>query len=812
MSNYPKYNSHFLGIVVNNSDPDQAGKVQVFVPHISVNIYKNWNELPQDRKFKFIGKNIQSDLSDILDDLRKILPWAVQANPLASESSKGRYSEYLKSGTISDSNKLTTFVDNTSASSPTNKITTYSQNLDNIGEKAGYRYDLDKFRLTDAFSDSSNHTTNVNKFSHNYIPETLSNCAKGIFSIPSVGSHVWCFFLNGDPMRPVYFAASFGKEDWHGIYECSDTEHGLDYPGSFETSSLSGRDINAETYRNKFVINQKGGNIQIVNSDNRECLKFTHFSGSFKEFNNYTNIELASKNDQKLVLGDSFYSHRGSLNIAVEKEFDQIIRGDYYKKIGNLNDSIISQWKSIVSNIADIKQLFETRRSQSLNTGLLKSTSSRQTRNGQFGDCPVCKGSKVLYYKINDIFNSTTTAITNLSQDGPYLNGCVSPVGTQPSAQLGTFGSSGLIFSDICPSCSGSGKSTSSQNGNWKKETEKDKLNQTISKQLVTLARLEEQMGMGGSEIIDITKHKYETIGLVMNDFGSIRVDSVGKIDNSSVNVATRGVFTNQTTTPLLEYVQVDDLPGGTYNLNVCNKYSILVGAGGLVIKTYGNINISGNIVNVTGEQLNLASSNEVTIDGGKRLNLVGDIISLKQRQNKQVLVDSSLGVNNNLVVGGGTHIEGELSINHITAPTEIQQTEQNTLYSRAVPGAIIGYGTALTTNIGGSNSIIGRTRSDTIIGYVTVPTHGTIPVYGADTNCINGAGIGVGGTDLTTLPIVVYGTGRDENSILAYPHSHNFRNLPLTLTKSNDETRKRGKKNNNKERNAADPVSHKKK
>lgn len=760
-----RFDEVYLAIVVQNDDPQQRGRCKIFVPHISPHVYKKWNELKKDRQFKFIGRNINSDISDILEDLRQILPWAEQATSLVGENSSGRYNDLNKTATISDSNKLDTTVSNLSSVTILNsQITQYSQNLDNIGEKPGNKFDINYFRESDAFNNAAqNHTINVNKYSYNYKPETLSNCAKGIFSVPSVGAHVWCFFHDGDPMFPVYFAAAFGKEDWNGIYECSDTEPGLDYPGSYENNSLSGRNINTETYRNKFIINQKGGNIQITNSDNRETLKITHYSGSFKELNNYTNIEFASKNDQKLILGNKFLTVKGSDNIWIARERDLNIRGDSYRKIGNLNSNIVYQWKQITSQIADIKQLFEIRRAQAISDNLLKVTSSKQLRQGVFAPCPVCKGAQAKYWKLNNTFIETSPSISNSQVDGPYLAGSVNPVGQQQPPVFGSYGSNGIIFGDTCPSCGGTGISTSSMNGNWQKEFEKDNITKLISQKIVTLANLEQQMGLGGSEIIDITKHKIETIGLVMNDFGSIRIDTVGKMFNSELLVGTQGVYTNQTPSPLIEYVHVDDLPGGNYTLNVCNKFNVLVGAGGLFLKSYGPVNISGTITNIAGEQVNIGSSNEVNIDGGKRLTLTGDVVVIKQRNKAQVLIDSSLGVNKNVIIGGGLHVEGELTVNHITAPMEIQQTEENILFATTVPQRIIGW------------------------------THSN--------NDPNGS-----------LQTPIFGGNADPDSIVAAAHSHNFRNLPLTLTSTNDEMRKQAKILNSQERMPAMPVDNCKK
>jgi hypothetical protein len=267
---------------------------------------------------------------------------------------------------------------------------------------------------------------------------------------------------------------------------------------------------------------------------------------------------------------------------------------------------------------------------------------------------------------------------------------------------------------------------------------------------------------------VDVTKHKIETIGTIMNDFGSIRVDSAGKIYNAGVYVGDSGVFENQVSSPLIEYVHVDDLPGGNYTLNVCNRYTLQVGAGGISMKSFGPIQIGGTVINMSGEQVNMASSNEVNIDGGKRLTVTADIMVFKQRQIGQVLVDSSLGISKNLIVGGGAHIEGELTVNHVTAPVEIQQTENTVVYG--------------TTNTG----------VDQIIGYVRGVQGGTstVAVY-------NSNGAGAFGSD---------------DCIKTLPHSHHFRNLPLNLVASNTDLRKAAAANNNPDRTDAAPQNNAKK
>ena len=64
------------------------------------------------------------------------------------------------------------------------------------------------------------------------------------------------------------------------------------------------------------------------------------------------------------------------------------------------------------------------------------------------------------------------------------------------------------------------------------------------------------------------------------------------------------------------------------------------------------------------------------------------------------------------------------------------------------------------------------------------------ISIFGSDIESIVGSNTGFGGIDATKMPIVVYGTGRDEDSIFIGSHTHTFKNLPLTLRNLNSEVR----------------------
>ena len=763
------YFGNYLGIVVQNNDPDKGGKVKVWIPHISPTVYKNWDDKDEAKSFKFIGRNIDSDLTDIVEDLKKILPWAEQASPITGSIAPGRYNAYEQKATISDSNRLDTAYSEEIESK-------YKLNSDGIGEKPARKYEVHSLKVSDAFTDKDKvKFNNLNKFAYNYVPNSYSNSAKGSFSIPNVGSYVWCFCVGGDPNQLIYFATTHGLDEWKSIHKNFDSE-GLDYPGAYENKS-SGADPNynhnTETYRNKFVINQKGGTIEIVSTDNREALKLTHYSGSFKEFNNEVNIEFATSNNQKLVQGDEFFTVKGTKNDYVGRDFDQIINGDYYKKIGNLNSGVQTQWRDLMESISDAKQLFEIKRANSITdvNDFIKKTSAGQVRSGTFGPCPLCSAPTTRdkiwdnSYAFTSVTPNTYTSTVSVFN---HTAGVSSANSDTNSKLIYPTTSSDFLGSGACPVCSGSGDSPSSYNGNWDVEDKDTLIIDNFRLKVKDLIELEKQLGLGGSEIINITKHKVENIGLIYNDFPSTRIDEVGKIDNYEVSVFNKGVATTKKESALIEYVHVDDFPGGDFTQNIGNKWNVLVGSGGVSLKSTGGIDIGGSITNIAGQQINIASEYETNISS-KKVTIAAEMLTLRNKNNRQVLVDGNLGVSQNVVVGGSMHVEGELSVQHITAPVEIQETEPVIVYADLVPGKT--FKIKLTDLDGGST------------------WHKT---------------------ETGTVEVIAYD---DTDIIKAHAHTHPFKNVPLKLMKDKDEVRKVGAKTtDNQGPTAAIPVVHEQK
>lgn len=85
-----QYLGNYLGLCVNNDDPERRGRVQIFIPHIMPALFKDWNEAGEDIQLLCVGDNIPQSLPGyIVDKLKKILPWSECASPILGISSPG---------------------------------------------------------------------------------------------------------------------------------------------------------------------------------------------------------------------------------------------------------------------------------------------------------------------------------------------------------------------------------------------------------------------------------------------------------------------------------------------------------------------------------------------------------------------------------------------------------------------------------------------------------------------------------------------------------------------------------------------------
>lgn len=259
-----------LGIVVQNNDPKKRGRVKVFVPHLSLNYKEGWEDTNEDKTFDRLSG---TQISNVIDSIKHLLPWANYAAPI-------------------------------------------------IGENGNHYYNAASKKTDDVVDDKPSTSVSENdKWGVNFRPSSYDDAAKGAFSIPKVGSKVWVFFENGNPQRPVYFATSYSDSDWDIINNDSG-----DYPDELENNPEG----TSTAHKNKFVISQRGAVVEIINTESKEAIKVSDYNGNFKVTDSSGAKELVNGEDKKKVTSNQTLHVGGNMNIYVEGNVNMEVEGTYY--------------------------------------------------------------------------------------------------------------------------------------------------------------------------------------------------------------------------------------------------------------------------------------------------------------------------------------------------------------------------------------------------------------------------------------------------------------------------------------------------
>jgi hypothetical protein len=183
----------------------------------------------------------------------------------------------------------------------------------------------------------------------------------------------------------------------------------------------------------------------------------------------------------------------------------------------------------------------------------------------------------------------------------------------------------------------------------------------------------------GGDCYDEITNDMYIRVGAVNNTNPAVRVNNKGGLIHSGVMHGDNGPANTFNSTPLVEQTGNDaNFPCGNYTISCGNKFNVLAATGGISLKTAGVSELAGVATKVTGTHaIEMSTSGSMSIGAGRGLSISAETLNLSQSKGGQVAVGGSLGVENQLTVGGSASINGELYCQHITGPASMQVTEQ---------------------------------------------------------------------------------------------------------------------------------------
>lgn len=492
------------------------------------------------------------------------------------------------------------------------------------------------------------------------------------------------------------------------------------------------------------VLNQRGGSIVINNTTDQESIQISQRSGSNVLINNLVNSELATNNKQTLIINDEFKTVGNDQSEYVVKNKNIRVGENSIELKGISGDSQIesfNSWKETYKPIALLNSQFKIKRGGiSYPNGETSDPSGDRAKNpvidskiftvenkfAGYVELPPVRTSDVdqvaSYEKVPDHGN-TKSATTRYIKKENIEKSC---------GEMGAKSPGVVEF--------GAELSAATENGTWDANEDSQKINDKILELQDTLTAIEQNMGNGGDEILFTKRNKTETVGATFNDFPSIRIDEKGRSQPLEMLVSDAGIFKNHDYLPHVEEVDnSSNFPCGQDVKIVGNGYSRIVGSGGISLKTTGVMELGGATLKTGFKKININASHGIHIGSESGLELQS-LKTIVLRTNRQVYVESSLGVKNNLIVGGGFAVEGESYFQHITGPLEVQQTEDTV--------------------------VAGKFATD------------------SDRKLF------IGECEIGGAYYPVYAKATD-NLLVMYPHSHHFNNIAMTLTQANSDVRK---------------------
>lgn len=219
-------------------------------------------------------------------------------------------------------------------------------------------------------------------------------------------------------------------------------------------------------------------------------------------------------------------------------------------------------------------------------------------------------------------------------------------------------------------------RNDSSEGGSWNLNQAVANLPNALLEVQKLLTPIEQKMGNGGDVISFTKRNNFAQIGAAFNDYPSCRIDEQGRSQPSSMFVGEQGAFGNFIPVPYIEEADNSSkFPCGNDDVTIGNRMTRTVGAGGISLKTGGTFELGGTKLKTGFKSINLNASHGIQI-GSESFVEIQSLKCVTLKCNNQVYVDSSLGVKNNAIIGGGLYVEGELYCHHITAPAEVHKTQ----------------------------------------------------------------------------------------------------------------------------------------
>jgi hypothetical protein len=330
----------YRGIVIKNNDPEGRGRVKVFLPTLARQMLSNMSSKNKQWCLSYLGDTIVGDTKagdesasnkvlkipdDKLHDIAGVLDWVDVVRPVFGGGTIAHYDATTKRATISDSGPEST---------TSNKET----NNPRVNQ-----YDTPPEPSSGGSNKSSTGAGTVDPNSKINEAPRYGNCAKGVFSIPEVGSHVFIQFEGGNVGRPLVVGVGFTSPEYKSVLQQNLKQPCLHGP-SMTSNDPSAKD---QLYTQKDVIALHGGVIESKGTQDFKEFNIADANGNSIVMNKMGMTESTALSQPKRshINGDYFLNVKGNLVIRVDGKMETIVQGYEHNVRGNLSDvELQKQW------------------------------------------------------------------------------------------------------------------------------------------------------------------------------------------------------------------------------------------------------------------------------------------------------------------------------------------------------------------------------------------------------------------------------------------------------------------------------------
>lgn len=696
--------SIYEGIVVANADPDRSGQVLVYIPTLDGTPFleelKNKDEIIK----KYTNLSEKDGLRDKKDIILQKSRWATVNLPVISSGSPTLYN--ARSGQVTSSEAETR-----------EKDTGF-----NTTEMPGALYERPENRLVAGHGPVNDKSdlestgyggVNTDPDNDKYYPELYTNSAKGWFSVPAVGALVRIIFPDDSTSHPIIIGYVQDYSALRRIFKADRSGfRGYHYPSGYE--NIEGAELE-ELYRNSTILTTGAGALTFCDTDKFKRINLSHYTGSFLEYKNNGFQSLVKGKSSTLITGDSFETVEGNLNVRVKKDYITVIDHSYDIKIGSRKYDLYKAAADALVERAAVLSEFEKQRTGGLRDdvfGIVEGAhkpldsdkSKAKNRNiysagsGEIKNVSKIKSVRTLTPKeikknTDPADASHTASYNNLKSyglkrpDGSFIGQSDSNREKFKKSQQPAWSESLTSYKEYSKKGEWDlrddpKKSLSTAGGDYKDTPctsieDQKKIEKHVNDKIGDILK---QDTTGGDFRQEVTRDYELHVGAANNHYPAVRVDPIGGLVMAGVAQGDTGVSNMYKSVPLVEHTGIgDNFPCGNYTIHCGNKFNVKANSGGISMKTSGIAEIAGVSTILSGKHLlQLTTSGNISMEAGKSLTISADILSLRQSKNKQLSLGGSVGVENNITVGGSAIINGEAYLQHVTAPAEIQTTDQN--------------------------------------------------------------------------------------------------------------------------------------